>query len=77
MNTDMYFSLGLSYYEIMDLPEVELGEFLAFCSREEILHWLQWNDPNGSYIDKLSVSEFGEALNSHEATEIVKKQILQ
>jgi hypothetical protein len=75
MNNDIYFSLGLSYYEIMNLPKDELDMFLTFCSREEIIQWLQWNDPNGSYLDKLSISEFGEALTRHEATEIVMRQI--
>ena len=74
---DKNFSLGLTYYEIMDLPEAQLSEFLKHALREEIISWLQWNDPNGVYRDDISLAEFGTILSREEGIEIVKRQILQ
>lgn len=74
---DKEFSLGLSYYEIMDLLADDLTEFLKHASREEIIDWLQWNDPNGVYRDKASLSEFGTILSKGEGIEIIKRQILE
>jgi hypothetical protein len=77
MNTDRYFSLGLTYYEIMDLDQNQLHKVLSLSEREEVILWLQWNDPNGLYLDKLSINEFGKVLSKEEAIEIVKRQILE
>jgi hypothetical protein len=76
MKTDDYFSLGLSYYDLMELSDDELGKFLSLTSRYEIIRWLQWNDSNGVYLDHLSRKEYGEVLKKEEAIEIVKRQIL-
>lgn len=75
MVKEKYFSLGLSYYEIMDLEQDDLDKFLLNAYREEIIDWLQWNDPNGVYLDKLSLSEFGNILSKKEGIKIIKKQI--
>lgn len=72
---DNFFSLGLSYYEVMELDRDDLDKFLFNAYREEIIDWLQWNDPNGIYLDKLSLSEFGEILSKEEGIEIIKKQL--
>lgn len=77
MNTDRYFSLGLTYYEIMDLDQNQLHKVLSLSEREEVILWLQWNDPNGLYLDRLSINEFGKVLSKEEAIEIVKRQILE
>lgn len=69
------FSLGLNYYEIMDLKENELDSFLQHIPREEIIDWLQWNDPNGIYSDKDSLQEFDNVLEKREGIEIMKRQI--
>lgn len=74
---DKEFSLGLTYYEIMDLPEEQLGRFLIETPREEIIGWLQWNDPNGVYRDEDSMREFGNILSKEEGVEIIKRQILE
>ncbi|OJV18288.1 hypothetical protein [Dyadobacter sp. 50-39] len=76
MKTTQYFSLGLDYYEIMDLSPADLYQFLTLSCRDEIINWLQWNDPNGVYTDSLSVAEFGIALSKEEGIEIIKKQLL-
>jgi hypothetical protein len=74
---DKEFSLGLTYYEIMDLPEEHLGRFLMETPREEIIDWLQWNDPNGVYRDEDSMREFDNILSKEEGIEIIKRQVLQ
>jgi hypothetical protein len=74
---DKEFSLGLTYYEIMDLPEDGLNRFLQQTPREEIIDWLQWNDPNGVYRDEDSMREFDNILSKEEGMEIIKRQILQ
>jgi hypothetical protein len=33
----------------MELPENELKAKITFMSRDEIINWLKWNDPNGVY----------------------------
>ena len=74
---DKKFSLGLSYYEVMDLAEENLDMFLTHTPREEIIDWLQWNDPNGVYTDNASLSEFGNIVSKEEGIEIMKHQVLQ
>ena len=75
MVLDKQFSLGLSYYEIMDLSPNNLENFLALTSREEIIDWLKWNDPNGTYDDKASFDELGDIISREEAIKIIKRQI--
>ena len=74
---DRKFSLGLSYYEVMDLLENQLDIFLKHTPREEVIDWLQWNDPNGVYEDIASMNEFGNIVTKEEGVEIMKRQILQ
>jgi hypothetical protein len=74
---DKNFSLGLTYYEIIDLQEIQLDAFLKHTSREEIIDWLQWNDPDGTYNDQDSMREFDNILAKEEGIEIIKRQILQ
>lgn len=76
MVKDKYFSLGLSYYDIAELTHDDLAKFLSMAYREEIIDWLQWNDPNGIYLDKLSFSEFGEILSKEDGVELIKRQLL-
>ena len=71
------FSLGLTFLEIMDLQQEELDKFLVHTPRKEIIDWLQWNDPNGVYNDKDSISEFGNILSREEGVEILKRQLSQ
>jgi len=70
------FDLGLTFYEVMDLPDHQLTEFLKYVAREEIIRWLNWNDPNGIYSDEASLVEIGEILSKEEGIEIIKRQII-
>jgi hypothetical protein len=74
---DKEFSLGLTYYEVMDLMAEQLDMFLKHTPREEIVDWLQWNDPNGVYRDTDSLNEFGNIMSKDEGVEIMKRQVLQ
>ena len=77
MDEGRKFSLGLSYYEVMDLAEANLDMFLKQTPREEIIDWLQWNDPNGVYADNASLTEFGNILSKEDGVEIMKRQVDQ
>ena len=77
METNLHFSLGLNYYEIMDLSQENLHNFLKLCSREELINWLQWNDPNGVYVDSSSMAEFDTIISKEEGIEIIKRQICE
>lgn len=72
-----YHPLREQYYKIMDLTSDQLDLFLPTMTREEIISWLQWNDPNGVYIDKQSLNEFDNILSKEEGIEIMKRQILE
>lgn len=61
-NTEIMFSLGLSYSEVIELNDNELRQFLSYTPREEIIEWLQWNDFNGVYKDEPSLLEFGNII---------------
>jgi hypothetical protein len=71
------FSLGLDFFQVMDLSPEQLDKFLTLSSRNEIIDWLQWNDPNGIYTDKASISEFGNIVSKDDAIAIMKRQILE
>ena len=64
-------------YKIMDLTQSKLDSYLSASTCEEIINWLQWNDPNGVYTDKQSLKEFDNILSKEEAVEIMKRQILE
>jgi len=72
---DKLFSLGLTFYEIMDLAPEQLDQFLIHTPREEIIEWLQWNDRNGVYNDEDSLREFGNTVSKEEGMEIIKRQL--
>ena len=44
-------------------------------TREELISWLIWNDPNGVYRDEQSLQEFGQIITKDEALEIALRQI--
>jgi hypothetical protein len=47
---------------------------LNSLSRESLIKWLQWNDPNGVYSDADSIDEGMEPLTKDEAIELIKSQ---
>ena len=75
MITGKKFSLGLDFNDIMHLSIKDLKSFLIHASREEIIEWLQWNDPNGIYRDEQSLSEFGSICSEQEGIDIIINQI--
>lgn len=40
-----------------------------------MIEWLCWNDSNGVYRYKQSLSEFGKIMEKEEAMEIITRQI--
>jgi hypothetical protein len=44
-------------------------------SRESLIEWLAWNDPNGSYRDEDALVEDRDPLTSEEAWELVAAAI--
>jgi hypothetical protein len=44
-------------------------------TREELIAWLEWNDPNGCYNDHDSMIEFGEVATLAELQECYTNQI--
>lgn len=51
---------------LLKLPREELLKELESCSRETLIEWLRWNDPNGIYTDELSMKEFGNVMGREE-----------
>lgn len=55
-----------------DLVQLALLEFGA---RDEIIAWLCWNDPNGTYSDRDSLAEGMKAITLEEARRIMMDQL--
>lgn len=79
MNT--YFTERLKtahpFYKIMELNMLDLNTELLGWSREELIEWLSWNDPNGIYNDKDSMQEFENILDKNEAINIIIQTITE
>ena len=50
-------------------------KLLRVGTREEIISWLCWNDPNGIYLDHDSIAEDRSPLSLEEARQIMRDQI--
>ena len=59
----------------MELQGEALFRELKTYTRETIISWLQWNDPNGIYTDDLSLQEFGNMISREEGMQIIIRQI--
>jgi len=74
-----YFTNTIKYsdwrYQIMDLRGDALQNEIDTLSRNDIVDWLQWNDPNGIYNDKLSMKELGSIISRNEGIEIMTRLI--
>jgi hypothetical protein len=44
-------------------------------SRNDIIEWLSWNDPNGIYNDEQSLKELGNVMTKEEGMEIFLRQV--
>ncbi len=62
------------YVKIIEITEVELIALLNVLTREDIIEWLMWNDPNGIYSDEQSLKEFGNSMTKEEGLEIMLRQ---
>ncbi|MGF1556239.1 hypothetical protein [Paucihalobacter sp.] len=58
------------------LEEEKLKAELENWSRQDLISWLKWNDPNGVYDDESSLREFDNILEKEEAITIMLRQIL-
>ena len=74
-NFNEHLKLSTWNYQIMELQGEALIIELKTYTRQTIITWLQWNDPNGIYEDKLSLKEFGKVLTLKEEIEIILRQI--
>ena len=66
-----------SRYRITELSERDLRFELQDWSRQDLISWLCWNDPNGVYADEDSLREFDNRMSKEEGIEIVVRQIVQ
>jgi hypothetical protein len=67
-----------SGYEYRKLTEISEEAFLLLVnamSREDIIEWLSWNDPNGIYRDDRSLKELGNIMSRSEGLEILLRQV--
>jgi hypothetical protein len=63
------------YLSVLEMNDAELIILLNSLTREDIIEWLMWNDPNGIYSDKQSLKEMGNILSREEGLEIMHRQI--
>lgn len=64
-----------SNYRIMFLSTQALKEELqSSWSRQDLISWLKWNDPNGIYSDDESLDELGNIMSFEEGVELVIQQ---
>lgn len=66
---------GYKYEDVVEMPHESLVNLINSLSRDEIIDWLCWNDPNGIYDDELSQNELGNILTYKEGREIMIRQI--
>ncbi|PRY55486.1 hypothetical protein B0I27_101458 [Arcticibacter pallidicorallinus] len=67
-----------SRYTYQQFAELSLEKVILqinALSREDMVEWLNWNDPNGIYSDEQSLKELGNRITKEEATEIMLRQI--
>ncbi|TSD67632.1 hypothetical protein FFF34_009670 [Inquilinus sp. KBS0705] len=63
-----------SYDKVVEIGKTELVLLLNGLSREDMIEWLMWNDPNGVYGDDQSMKEFGNVMSKDEGMEIILRQ---
>lgn len=64
-------------YQYKFMPEVDLRNELKTWSRQDLINWLSWNDPNGIYRDEESLAELGCVMTYDEGFEIMVRQTKQ
>ena len=63
-----------TYHSVVEIDEAELIILLNALTREDIIEWLMWNDPNGIYSDEQSTNELGNIMSREEGLEIMLRQ---
>lgn len=74
---ETFIKYNLTFKNISDSSDDILKKFFDEVSREEIIAWLSWNDRNGIYTDKDSLTEFGYIMSKQEGVEIMRRQIME
>ena len=59
---------------VVEMNEAELLILINRLTREDIIEWLMWNDPNGIYSDEQSLKELGNIMEREEGMEIMLRQ---
>ena len=66
---------GYKYESLTEISEANLILLVNAMSREDIIEWLSWNDPNGIYQDERSLKELGNIMTREEGLEILIRQV--
>lgn len=66
---------GYTYQSFAKLPGESLLMLVSAMTRQDLIDWLSWNEPNGIYQDKQSLKELGNVMFREEGIEIVLRQI--
>lgn len=64
-----------AYLSVLEINEAEFIILLNSLTREDIIEWLIWNDPNGIYSDEQSLKEFCNVMSREEGLEIMLRQV--
>jgi len=64
-----------NYQSLTALSEEKLIVLSIAMSRDDIIEWLAWNDPNGIYHDEQSLKELGNVMSRSEGLEILLRQV--
>lgn len=63
-------------YQIMKLSDSDLESELSTWSREKMIEWLDWNDPNGIWTDEDAKNENVPMLTRDKAKDYIVRFIL-
>lgn len=66
---------NVNYLSVLEFSEAEFIILLNSLTREDIMEWLMWNDPNGIYSDEQSLKELGSIMTREEGLEIMLRQV--
>lgn len=66
---------GYKYQTLTEITEAKLILLVNAMSREDLIEWLSWNDPNGIYQDQQSLKELGNVMSREEGMEILLRQV--
>ncbi len=66
---------GYSYQSLTEISEENLILLVNAMTREDLIEWLNWNDPNGIYQDEQSLKELGNVMSLEEGIKILLRQV--